>query len=68
MAQQAWAQNAIITDDDGSFVHWKPRCPKCGHVPPNRLMSGTANKGIRAFYSATCDRCGSDIDVVISRG
>ena len=68
MAQQAWAQHGIIVDDDGLFVHWKPRCPKCGYVPTHRLMSATAQKGIRAFHSDRCDKCGIDIDVVISRG
>lgn len=68
MAAQAWAQNAIITQDSGFSVRFKPRCPYCGYVPPNRECGGTASTGCRAHYTDRCDKCGNVIDIVISRG
>ena len=69
MAKQAWAQNAVITRDDGSMcIRYKPRCPQCGYVPVNRDCGGTAQEGMNAHYSDRCDKCGASIDIVISRG
>ena len=68
MAKQAWGQNAVITRDDGFSIRYKPRCPKCGYVPPNRECGGSAQEGIKAHYSDRCDKCGEYFDIVISRG
>ena len=68
MAAQAWAENGVITRDDGFSVRWKPRCPYCGHVPTNRDCGGTASQGVRAHQYASCDKCGKSFDVIISRG
>ena len=68
MATQAWGQNAVIIEDDGLCVKWKPRCPNCGYVPVNRSCAGVAQEHIRAGYFERCDRCKTSIDVVISRG
>ena len=69
MAKQAWAQNAVITSDDGgTAIRYRPRCPKCGYVPVNRECGGSAQEGVRAHYSDRCDKCGEFFDIVISRG
>ena len=68
MAEQAWGQNAIIVQDTGFSIRWRPKCPYCGYVPTNRTNGGTAQKGIRASYHDRYDKCGKSIDVVISRG
>ena len=68
MAKQAWAQNAVIISDDGNYVHYKSRCPKCGHVPVNRESGCAAQEGVRAHQSDRCDKCGEYFDIVISRG
>ena len=67
MGKQAWAQNAIITKDDGRSVRFKPRCPKCGFVPVNRDRGGTASEGIRAATTDCCDKCGEYFEIIISR-
>lgn len=69
MAKQAWAQNAVIIEDDGRFsIRYRPRCPECGYVPTNLSCGGTAQEGIRANHSATCQKCGKYFNIVISRG
>jgi len=68
MTKQAWAQNAVITQDSGFSIRWKPRCPYCGHIPPLRDCGGTATEGSRTRYYASCDKCGKSFDVVASRG
>ena len=68
MSEQAWAQNAVIVEDNGRNVRWKPRCPFCGFIPPYRTAAGTAFKGIRANHHDRCDKCGKQIDIVVSRG
>ena len=68
MASQAWAQNAVITRDDGSYVKFRPRCPRCGHVPINQEMGGSARERVRANYSARCSKCGENFQIVLSRG
>lgn len=68
MAKQAWAQNAVITRDDGSYVRYRPRCPRCGYVPVNRECGGSAMEGVRAFYTDRCEKCGESFEIYISRG
>ena len=68
MAKQAWGQNAVITRDEGSYVRFKPRCPRCGYVPVNRESAGSAMEGTRAYYTDRCDKCGERFDIIISRG
>lgn len=68
MKKEAWAQNAVITQDDGFSIRYRPRCPKCGYVPINRDCSGTACAGVRANHFGICDKCGEKFSIVISRG
>jgi len=68
MAKEAWAANAVIVEDNGFQVRFRPRCPRCGHVPINMTMAGTASVGVRANYSARCEKCGEYMDITISRG
>ena len=68
MAKQAWAQNAVIIQDDGFSVRYRPRCPECGYVPTNRNCGGTAQEGVRAHQSDRCDKFGLRFDIVLSRG
>lgn len=68
MIKEAWAQNAVITRDDGRNIRYKPRCPKCGYVPPNRDCGGTASAGIRSSYFGSCDKCGETFTIVTGRG
>lgn len=69
MGKQAWAQNAVIIEDDGKMcVRYRPRCPKCGYIPTYLNMAGTAQENVRSNTSGHCDKCGEYFSIVISRG
>ena len=68
MQKEAWAQNAVITRDDGFSIRYRPRCPKCGFIPTYRDCGGSAREGVRAHDLGMCDKCGATFQIVISRG
>lgn len=68
MEKQAWGQNAVITDDNGMHIRWKPRCPYCGFIPLNRDYGASIGAGGRTHDQVFCDKCGETIKVVFSRG
>lgn len=67
MQKEAWAQNAVITRDDGFSIRYRPRCPKCGFIPTYRECS-TATSGGRTSDLGMCDKCRETFQIVISRG
>ena len=68
MSNQAWAENAVIIQDNGCSVRFRPKCPYCGHIPMNMSMGDSAQNGVRSHNSAICEKCKKTFDIVISRG
>ena len=66
MANYAWAENAVITKDDGGNVAYHPKCPHCGNVnssvTANSYVCGRTNAG-----SFSCHRCGKSFSVRLGR-
>lgn len=60
------ADNAVITKDDDTFVSFRPRCPKCGHV--NDSYFGEKTEAVNATGETwssghKCPNCGESFRI-----
>ena len=69
MAKPAWAQNAVIIQDNGNSVDYRPKCPYCGEIPWGTTMRGAhAPEGGRSNTNTICSKCGKSFTISLGRG
>ena len=63
-----FAENAMITEDNGTQVKFHPVCPKCGMVMRNTTGSGHCTNGESRVGSFNCNRGCPCFSVILHRG
>lgn len=65
----AYADNGVVIKDDGNQVVFRPRCPKCGYIPPNVSMTGVVMPHGNAMVGSTsCLKCTNSFMITLYRG